>query len=234
MFDADNLSPFRRKRKEFIIPSSYYKGYESKTVGKVYKEPNVIIEQHEHHSPNNLEKTTEKEELNSLEVKNDAQKNALSNNSIDGVSRYSLSSIKIEREAKRKLDKKTASIESSEDEFTLDMLADLWSEHIKSKISKGENIVAALLGMSHVKLAKTNIIIIETNSVSNKNQIIKEMDSILPFLKKSLNNYKITFQINIVSQTKSNSIYTPKEKYDHLQGMNPDLSLLVNEFKLQI
>ena len=43
--------------------------------------------------------------------------------------------------------------------------------------------MSSLLEMTNIKLKENDFIIIETNSESNKNEIIKEMASILSYLK---------------------------------------------------
>ena len=60
------------------------------------------------------------------------------------------------------------------------------------------------------------------------------MASILSYLKESLNNYKIKFEVNIISNDKSKIIFTSKEKYDYLKDLNPDIKLLIDEFKIQL
>ena len=66
----------------------------------------------------------------------------------------------------------------------------------------------------------TNAFLIAFDSALNKNEIIKEMASILSYLKESLNNYKIKFEVNIISNDKPKTIFTRKEKYDYLKDQN--------------
>ena len=109
-----------------------------------------------------------------------------------------------------------------------------WKNYIKIKQANGQTIMSSLLEMTNIKLKENDFIIIETNSKSNKNEIIKEMASILSYLKESLNNYKIKFVVNIISNDRSKAIFTSKEKYDYLKDLNPDIKLLINEFKIQL
>ena len=145
-----------------------------------------------------------------------------------------MSSIKIEKEAKQKLNDEKSSIEKHNDKFSFEDLNEKWKNYIKIKQANGQTIMSSLLEMTNIKLKENDFIILETNSESNKNEIIKEMASILSYLKESLNNYKIKFEVNIISNDKSKTIFTSKEKYDYLKDLNPDIKLLINEFKIQL
>ena len=111
------------------------------------------------------------------------------NNDLGGVSRYSLSSIKIEKEAKIKSNDEKSSIEKCKDKFTLEDLIEKWNDYIRSKQANGHTIMASLLEMTSLNIKGDNVVLIETNSESNKIEIIKEMPALLSYLKKSLNNY---------------------------------------------
>ena len=125
-------------------------------------------------------------------------------------------------------------IEKHNDKFSFEDLNEKWKNYIKIKQANGQTIMSSLLEMTNIKLKENDFIILETNSESNKNEIIKEMASILSYLKESLNNYKIKFEVNIISNDKSKTIFTSKEKYDYLKDLNPDIKLLINEFKIQL
>ena len=124
--------------------------------------------------------------------------------------------------------------EKHNDKFSFEDLNEKWKNYIKIKQANGQTIMSSLLEMTNIKLKENDLIILETNSESNKNEIIKEMASILSYLKESLNNYKIKFEVNIISNDKSKTIFTSKEKYDYLKDLNPDIKLLINEFKIQL
>ena len=231
MPNANNLSPFRRKNKQFIIPSSYYKNLKKAKIIGVEDHTNLIEDKN---IKNALEKNNGGSKLILKETNLLKEKNDFSNLDSKGVSRYSLSSIKIEKEAKKRLNDKKASIESFHDKFDLEMLTSQWKKYIQTKHSNGENIIASLFEMTNIKLKEDAVMIIETDSEANKHQITNETPSILSFLKESLNNYKITLKVNIVSKDKSKSIFTIKEKFDYLESINPDIKLLMDEFKIKL
>jgi hypothetical protein len=54
------------------------------------------------------------------------------------------------------------------------------------------------------------------------------------FLSKALNNYKITFEIKVVTQKSDEYLCGIKEKYDYLKKINPDIEVLKNVFDLDI
>ena len=60
------------------------------------------------------------------------------------------------------------------------------------------------------------------------------MPALLSYLKKSLNNYGINYEINIVSTNESKLIFTNKEKLDYLKDLNPNIKLLINEFQIKL
>ncbi|MDG2147405.1 MAG: hypothetical protein P8K14_04220 [Flavobacteriaceae bacterium] len=160
--------------------------------------------------------------------------NISSNKNIKGVSRFSLSSIKIEKEAKVKLNEEKSSAENFKDKFSSEELIEKWVKYIKIKQDKGQTIMGSLLEMTNLKLKEDGVISLETNSESNKLEIIKEIPALLSYLKESLNNYKIRLEINVISKNDSKLIFTNKEKLDYLKDLNPDIKLLINEFKIQL
>ena len=233
MFDANSLSPFRRKNNGFIIPSYHYNKSKINNENKEDDDLASINEskvQSDHIS--SIEKNDDKKSFeNDYKVENIT--NSSKNNYV-GVSKYSLSSIKIEKEAKQKLTDEKSSVEKLNDKFSFEDLNEKWKNYIKIKQANGQTIMSSLLEMTNIKLKENHFIILETNSESNKNEIIKEMASILSYLKESLNNYKIKFEVNIISNDKSKTIFTSKEKYDYLKDLNPHIKLLINEFKIQL
>ncbi len=233
MFNANSLSPFRRENKGFIIPS-----YNYKTV-KIFKDFEVK------NDLDSLKISEAKESSLIINEKNDDKKsdeisygnksiNISSNINIKGVSRFSLSSIKIEKEAKVKLNEEKSSAENFKDKFSFEELIEKWGEYIKIKQDKGQTIMGSLLEMTSLKLKENDVISLETNSQANKMEIIKEAPTLLSYLKGSLNNYKIRLEINVISKNDSKLIFTDKEKLDYLKDLNPDIKLLINEFKIQL
>ena len=233
MFDANSLSPFRREKKGFIIPSFNYKDIKidnhfdvKNNLGSIKKSQvknNPFISSKIIEDNRSSEKSNENKNVN-IELNNDLR----------GVSRFSLSSIKIEKEAKIKSNDEKSSIEKHKDKFTLEDLIKKWKDYIRIKQDNGHTIIASLLEMTSLNLKGDNLVLIETNSESNKIEIIKEMPALLSYLKKSLNNYVINFEINIVSTNESKLIFTNKEKLEYLKDLNPNIKLLINEFEIKL
>lgn len=233
MFDANSLSPFRREKKGFIIPSYNYRDIKIDThldvkdnlssIKKSQVKNNLFISSKIIEDNRSSEKSNENKNVN-IEL----------NNNLRGVSRFSLSSIKIEKEAKMKSNDEKSSIERCKDKFTLEDLIEKWNDYIRSKQANGHTIMASLLEMTSLNIKGDNVVLIETNSESNKIEIIKEMPALLSYLKKSLNNYGINFEINIVSTNESKLIFTNKEKLDYLKDLNPNIKLLINEFEIKL
>ena len=233
MFDANSLSPFRREKKGFIIPSFNYKDIKIDTHPNVKNNLGYIKKSQAKNNPFISAKIIE--DNKSYEKSNANQNvNIELNNDLGGVSRYSLSSIKIEKEAKIKSNDEKSSIEKCKDKFTLEDLIEKWNDYIRNKQANGHTIMASLLEMTSLNIKGDNVVLIETNSESNKIEIIKEMPALLSYLKKSLNNYGINFEINIVSTNESKLIFTNKEKLDYLKDLNPNIKLLINEFEIKL
>jgi hypothetical protein len=64
--------------------------------------------------------------------------------------------------------------------------------------------------------------------------LTEELPTLVCFLSKALNNYKITFEIKVVTQKSDEYLCGIKEKYDYLKKINPDIEVLKNVFDLDI
>lgn len=149
------------------------------------------------------------------------------------VSGLSLSSISLKKNIKKK-EAKTINIDDlPADNFSEKILIGFWKAYAKEKIKKGENNIAAVLQMNVPKRGDHFIIHFEVVNQLNKVELIREMEYFLPFLKEKLNNYRITLEINISKAVKIETAYTPKEKYELLVKINPELDTLRKSFDLE-
>ena len=97
---------------------------------------------------------------------------------------------------------------------------------------KGKKNIASIFGVSSINLKGTNEISLTVPSEMNKVEMITEMDNLLPFLRKRLNNYGIKVEILISEATKEELVYSVNEKYKYLKKLNPSLEELRDRFNL--
>ena len=97
---------------------------------------------------------------------------------------------------------------------------------------KGKKNIASIFGVSNINLKGSNEISLTVPNEMNKVEMIQEMDNLLPFLRKRLNNYSIKSEILISEATKEELVYSANEKYKYLKKLNPSLEELRNRFDL--
>ena len=113
-------------------------------------------------------------------------------------------------------------------------LSSLWKAYTEEKNNLGENNIAALLEMSQPKLLSNNKILLKTISSLSKVELTKELPTLLSHLNLVLNNYKITFEIEVETAKDEEYVYGVKEKYEYLIKINPQIEVLKNEFDLDL
>ena len=151
-----------------------------------------------------------------------------------GVSSLSLSSIILKKEVERRSSFKKTNVNDAEDKFTQETLSSLWKAYTEEKNNLGENNIAALLEMSQPKLLSNNKILLKTTSSLSKVELTKELPALLSHLNLALNNYKITFEIEVETAKDEEYVYGVKEKYEYLIKINPQIEVLKNEFDLDL
>jgi len=230
MFNANGLTPFRGKINHFIIPSSHFSndGNKSDVVEtKVVAEEKVAYKAEE--PPLSVEESKPKTQGDTPPpIKIERPQSNI------GISSLSLSSIQFKKESERKSSSKNATVNKAEATFGQETLTQLWQEYTQEKNNQGENNIAALMEMSPPLMKDHFKIQLTTNSQSNKIELTKELPDLIAHLSKQLNNYKITFDIIVEEQKKSEFIYTAEDKYKHLKKINPEIELLKKEFDLDL
>ena len=88
--------------------------------------------------------------------------------------------------------------------------------------------------MDTPRLVKKNIIEFNVPNSTNKVEINKELETMLPFLKENLKNHKIKFIINIDENQSNSFVYTTKEKFEKMELINPSIKVLKKTFDLDI
>ena len=231
MSHANSFSPFRGKVNQFIIPVSHFKRTNPKVStpqkGLVKGTDLKYIPKKENRAKTIASKT-EKKAFSPPKIK--IEKPSISR----GVSSLSLSSIVLKKEVEKRSSFKKANVNDAEDKFTQETLSSLWKAYTEEKNNLGENNIAALLEMSQPKLLSNNKILLKTISSLSKVELTKELPALLSHLNLALNNYKITFEIEVETAKDEEYVYGVKEKYEYLIKINPQIEVLKNEFDLDL
>lgn len=150
------------------------------------------------------------------------------------ISALSLSSIR----AKRELEKVNSTIVRHEAElpkepFTeTDMLLQ-WNKYAQRLGDKGYKILEALLLINDPKLKGTTIYH-ELPNEGSKIEFESEKHDLLGHLRGKLHNYDIQIEV-VVNETVENKFaFTPQDKYNRLNEINPSLDILRKTFDLDI
>ena len=230
MSHANSLSPFWGKVNQFIIPISHFKG--PLVTSKKYKlgaEPSTEYVPHDKDIDQTSEPSAEKKQkFNPPKIK--IEKHNLQS----GVSSFSLSSIALKKKAERILSSKKIKLNDSQDKFSQEELSKLWKTYSKEKNDQGQNNIAALLEISQPELQPDHKILLKTSNSLNKVELTKELPPLLTYLCRTLNNYKITFEIKVEATKGEAFVYGIPEKYEYLKKINPEIEVLKREFDLDL
>ena len=150
------------------------------------------------------------------------------------VSALSLSSIR----AKRELLESTKGIEKVEAHFPTEAFTETemllqWSKYAQRLGDKGHKIMESLLLISDPKLEGTTI----THELPNEGSKIEfesERYELLGYLRGKLHNHDIMIDVVVNEKVENKFAFTPQDKYNRLNEINPSLELLKKTFDLDI
>lgn len=120
------------------------------------------------------------------------------------------------------------------DSFTQADLEKHWKTYQAKKNKEREQNIASLFQMSTPKIVTNEIIEYIVPSDLNKVELEREFQFFLPFLRSALNNYGVQIKVRVEVTDEKNFIYTPEEKYQRLQEINPNLDILRKELDLDL
>ncbi|MDA9851838.1 hypothetical protein N9C60_03935 [Flavobacteriaceae bacterium] len=86
--------------------------------------------------------------------------------------------------------------------------------------------------MNNIELEDTDQIVFTVANEMNKAEVNQEMEFLLPFLRKRLNNFEIKLKLIVTETVKEETVFSPTEKYQYLVKLNPTLEELRNKFDL--
>jgi len=117
--------------------------------------------------------------------------------------------------------------------FTEIAMQAAWQDYVKRLIKKGERIIASNLEADTPTLEGTAIQL-EFPNETMKIEVERAQGPLLEFLKRTLNNYDITLDIQVNEAVQRKYAYTPEEKYNKLKDHNPDIEILRKTFDLEL
>lgn len=150
------------------------------------------------------------------------------------VSALSLSSIK----AKRELEKTNRAIvrtdaELPKEAFTeTDMLLQ-WNKYAQRLGDKGYKIMESLLLINDPKLKGTTIFH-ELPNEGSKIDFESEKHDLLGYLRGKLHNHDIQIEVVVNENVENKFAFTPQDKFNRLNQINPSLDILRRTFDLDI
>ncbi len=150
------------------------------------------------------------------------------------VSAFSISSIR----AKRELQESTKGFVKEEvhlptEAFTETEMLLQWSKYAQRLSDKGHKIMESLLLISDPKLEGTTI----THELPNDGSRIDfetEKIELLGYLRGKLHNHDIVIEVVVNEKVENKFAFTPQDKYNRLNEINPNLELLKKTFDLDI
>ena len=150
------------------------------------------------------------------------------------VSALSLSSIRAKRElleSSKGVTKEAVRLPSEAFNET-DMLLQ-WSKYAQRLGDKGHKIMESLLLIGDPKLEGTTI----THELPNEGSKIEfetEKHELLGYLRGKLHNHDISIEVVVNEKVENKFAFTPQDKYNRLNEINPNLEFLKKTFDLDI
>jgi len=150
------------------------------------------------------------------------------------VSALSLSSIRAKKELEKNSRSQVKEVAQlpTEPFSETDMLLQ-WNKYAQRLSDKGHKIMESLLLINDPKLDGTTI----THELPNQGSKIDfegEKYDLLGYLRGKLHNHDITIEIVVNEKMDSRKAFTPQDKFNRLNEINPSLDLLRRTFDLDI
>lgn len=148
------------------------------------------------------------------------------------VSALSLSSIR----AKREMEKANSAIvrhdaELPKEPFTENDMLLQWNKYAQRLADKGFKILESLMLINDPKLRGTTIVH-ELPNDGSKIEFEGEKHDLLGHLRGKLHNYDIDIEVVVNEKVENKFAFTPQDKYNRLNEINPHLDLLRRTFDL--
>jgi hypothetical protein len=150
------------------------------------------------------------------------------------VSALSLSSIR----AKRELERNKSQVEKQHVDLPTEAFSEtdmllIWTKFAENKGQKGQKIIEALLLINDPKLEGTTIFH-ELPNEGSKIEFEAVKYDLLGALRGKLHNHDISIEVIVNEDIQSKRAFTPQDRYNRLNEINPNLEVLRKLFDLHI
>lgn len=233
-----------KKKADFIIPASFFKGNATTKNAESTSENNsteaaqppqnqkqVVQETQTAQVTAPQPKEPEKEQISEPKESYQPKKIEIKG-SEKRVSGLSLSSIKVKKAHENTKSPGVDEKDLPKDAFEEKEMQQHWDDFVHQLEKQGRKILASNLQTDVPKLKNGNTIWIELPNGTMKKEIEREQNLMLDYLKQKLNNYSISLYITVNEEVAKKFAFTPEEKYEKLREKNPNLDLLRQEFDL--
>lgn len=153
----------------------------------------------------------------------------------EGVSGLSIASLKAKKSHEALL-KNAVKAEKPKmaDTFSETQMQEHWANYVRKIEKEGQKIIASNLNANLPKLLEGFVIAITLPNDTMKKEVERAQSGVLNYLKKELNNERITLQISVSDTTQTKYAFTPEEKYEKIKEKNPAVDLLRKSFNLDL
>ena len=208
----------QKKKVSNILPATYFKNTNK-----------VIVEYKQKDTS-----TTSQKKPETIEEKLDKVKKNTSVSSIENKKNIGLSikSLKKKKEELKKQKQNNNFKNLPKDPFTQTQFEVFWNKYLNILRKHHEKNFLSILTIDKNPRVIDNKIHITLTSTVLKDELIKNKEKVLNYLREHLNNYEIDFEISINEQKKEELIYTKSDKFKKLLQKNPDLRYLKDKFNL--
>ena len=150
-----------------------------------------------------------------------------------GVSQFSISSIRIKKEALNKKNKEEQTI-ILDAKFSFEDFQNHWKNYAQWKQKEGQSNIAALFSIADIQMESQSKIYISVPSNINKVELEKEFLDFKPYITEKLNNNQFQCIILVTPAKRKEFYITAEEKYKKLVEINPAIAELRSKLDLDI
>ncbi len=174
-----------------------------------------------------------KEAYKQASTPNQAPKNSLKRSALK-TSTPSISAKLAKNEDDNINDQTQTQEQKVEYKFDLNELVTTWNSYAALKKEDGKiNLATALTGKKPI-LKDNYHIEFEVSNKAIEEALNEDKANFLEYLRRTLNNYSIKLQLNLVAIDESKKLYSATDKYKHLANKNPAIDKLRKAFDLDI
>jgi DNA polymerase-3 subunit gamma/tau len=222
----------KKNSKNYIIPASYFKSKGITPIPvTIPKTKNELSKVDELSNKDNIA-LSETETIESFQVK-EPPKIVLKHDN-KRTSGLSLSSIKAKKEHQiKQMDVVINEEDLPKEPFTENELIATWNKYIENIREKGQHNLASILSIDTPRVKDTTVFL-EFPNETNKVELERNQYDLLAFLRKTLNNFDINFDVTVNEVLEKQYAYTPFEKFEKLKEKNPNIDVLRKIFDLDV